>query len=145
MKAAAPSATTAVLPGAGRRVTARTVNFRTKYSEIAPYITKDGSVIRELMHPNINPSLRQSVAEATVPTGGETLLHRHLKSEEIYHILEGDGRMYLADEEFDVTDGDTVHIPSGTLHRIRNTGSIPLRIFYFCSPAYAHEDTEVMT
>lgn len=117
----------------------------TKYSEIASYITKDGSVIRELMHPNINPSLRQSVAEATVPTGGETLLHRHLMSEEIYHILEGDGRMSLADEEFDVTDGDTVYIPSGTLHRIRNTGSIPLRIFCFCSPAYAHEDTEVIT
>jgi mannose-6-phosphate isomerase-like protein (cupin superfamily) len=121
------------------------VTFRTKYSAITPYITKDGSVIRELMHPNINPSLRQSVAEATVPTGGETLLHRHLKSDEIYHILEGDGRMYQAGEEFDVIDGDTVYIPSGTLHRIRNTGSIPLRIFCFCCPAYAHDDTEVIT
>jgi mannose-6-phosphate isomerase-like protein (cupin superfamily) len=117
----------------------------TKYSEIAPYITKDGSVIRELMHPNIDPSLRQSVAEATVPIGGETLLHRHLRSDEIYHVIEGDGRMYLAGDEFDVTDGDTVYIPSGTPHKIRNTGSIPLRIFCFSCPAYAHEDTEVIT
>jgi mannose-6-phosphate isomerase-like protein (cupin superfamily) len=123
----------------------RTLIFRTKYSEITPYVTKDGSVIRELMHPNINPSLRQSVAEATVPTGGETLLHRHRQSDEIYYILEGDGRMSLAGEEFDVTEGDTLYIPSGSPHRIRNTGSIPLRILCFCYPAYAHEDTEVIT
>jgi mannose-6-phosphate isomerase-like protein (cupin superfamily) len=121
------------------------VTFRTEYSKITPYITKDGSVIRELMHPNINSSLRQSVAEATVPIGGETLLHRHLKSDEIYHILEGDGRMFLGNEEFDVTDGDTIYISSGTLHRIRNTASVPLRIFCFSCPAYAHEDTEIIT
>ena len=120
------------------------MTIKTKYNEITPYITKDGSVIRELMHPHINPSLRQSVAEATVPTSGETLLHRHLKSDEIYHILEGDGRMSLVDEEFDVTDGDTIYIPSDTPHRIRNVGSIPLRIFCFSCPAYAHEDTEVI-
>jgi len=121
------------------------VKVKTEYRNTQPYITKDGSVIRELMHPNINPSLRQSVAEATVPAGGETLLHRHLQSDEIYHILEGDGRMSIAGDEFDVTDGDTVYIPSGTPHKIRNTGSIPLRIFCFCCPAYAHEDTEVIT
>jgi mannose-6-phosphate isomerase-like protein (cupin superfamily) len=121
------------------------VNVKTEYRSIQPYVTKDGSVIRELMHPNINPSLRQSVAEATVPIGGETLLHRHLKSDEIYHILEGDGRMSLGDDEFDVTDGDTIYIPSGTPHRIRNAGSIPLRIFCFSCPAYANEDTQLVT
>jgi mannose-6-phosphate isomerase-like protein (cupin superfamily) len=121
------------------------VNVITEYKNIRPFITKDGSVMRELMHPNINASLRQSVAEATVPTGGETLLHRHLKSDEIYHVLEDDGRMFLSDDEFDVTDGDTVYIPAGAPHRIRNTGSIPLRIFCFSCPAYAHEDTEVIS
>jgi mannose-6-phosphate isomerase-like protein (cupin superfamily) len=121
------------------------VTFRRKYGEITPYVTKDGSLIRELMHPNMTPSLRQSVAEATVPIGSETILHRHLKSDEIYHVLEGDGRMSLGGEEFDVTDGDTIYIPSGTPHRIRNTGSIPLRIFCFSCPAYTDEDTEVVT
>jgi mannose-6-phosphate isomerase-like protein (cupin superfamily) len=144
MKAAAPSATTADLQDAGSGAASPTVTFRTKYSEITPYVTKDGSIIRELMHPDINPSLRQSVAEATVPIGGETLLHRHLKSDEIYYILEGDGRMFLGGEEFDAIDGDTIYIPSGTPHRIRNIGSVPLRIFSFSCPAYAHEDTEIV-
>ena len=121
------------------------MTIKSKYSDVQSYVTKDGSVIRELMHPNIDPSLRQSLAEATVPVGAETLLHRHMKSDEIYHVLEGDGRMSMDDGDFDVTGGDTVYIPSGTSHKIVNTGSIPLRIFCFCCPAYAHEDTEVIT
>jgi mannose-6-phosphate isomerase-like protein (cupin superfamily) len=120
------------------------VNVKTEYRNIQPYTTKDGSVIRELMHPNINPFLRQSVAEATIPIGSEILLHRHIKSDEIYHVIEGDGRMYLGNEEFDATDGDTIYICSGTPHRIRNTGSIPLRIFCFSYPAYTDEDTELI-
>jgi len=110
-----------------------------------PHVTKDGSVIRESTHPNMTPSLRQSVAEATVPTGGETLLHRHLTRDEICYILKGDGRMSLAGEEFGITEGDTLYVPSGSPHRIRNTGSIPLRIFCFCRPAYADEDTELIS
>jgi mannose-6-phosphate isomerase-like protein (cupin superfamily) len=121
------------------------VIIKSRYNDVQPFITRDGSVIRELMHPNINPSLCQSVAEATVPIGSETLLHRHLKSDEIYHILEGDGRMSLGGDEFDATEGDTIYIPSGTPHRIRNTGSIPLRIFCSSCPAYTDEDTEVVT
>ncbi|WP_244603401.1 hypothetical protein [Methanococcoides sp. NM1] len=67
----------------------------TEYSQVEPFTTKDGSTIRELMHPNIGGSNSQSLAEATVPVGCKTLEHRHHGSEEIYHITTGSGLMTL--------------------------------------------------
>ena len=118
---------------------------RSRYSEASPYITRDGSEIRELMHPGVHGNRNQSLAEATVPAGGETLLHRHHKTEELYHVTAGEGVMRLGDEEFAIGVGDTVCIPPGTPHNVRNTGNAPLRILCCCSPAYRHDDTELLT
>ncbi len=115
----------------------------TEYAEVIPYITKDGSIIRELMHPCVHGNSNQSLAEATVPDGGKTLLHKHLKTEEIYHITEGSGIMTLGSEEFKVKKGDTVCISPGTPHRVQNIGDRPLKILCCCAPAYSHEDTEL--
>lgn len=118
--------------------------IRTRYEAVAPYITKDGSTIRELMHPDAHGNRRQSLAEATLPPGAITALHVHRWSEEIYHFVAGKGRMVLGEEQFAVTEGDTVCIPRGTPHRLENIGNAPLRLFCCCSPAYAHEDTELL-
>lgn len=115
------------------------------YEEVKPYITKDGSQVRELMHPAVHGNKRQSLAEAVVPAGGETLLHRHGRSEEIYHIMAGEGIMTLGREQFPVKERTTVCIPAGAWHRIRNTGSGSLRIVCCCCPPYSHEDTFVAT
>lgn len=112
------------------------------YSAAPPYITKDGSIVRELMHPAVHGNRAQSLAEAIVPPGGETLLHQHLKAEELYHFTAGVGMMQFGDERFRVKAGDTVCIPLGTLHAIRNTGADALRVLCVCCPAYSHEDTE---
>jgi len=114
---------------------------KTEYEKIEPYTTKDGSIIRELMHPAVHGSSNQSLAEATVPAGGKTLLHKHRLTEEIYHITEGSGIMTLGPEEFKVRKGDSVCIAPGTPHRVRNTGKEPLKILCCCAPVYSHADT----
>jgi mannose-6-phosphate isomerase-like protein (cupin superfamily) len=118
--------------------------MRQAYKDVTPYMTKDGSEIRELMHPSVHGNARQSLAEATVPVGGKTLLHKHLVTEELYHITQGRGLMTLGDEAFEVFIGDTVCIPPGTQHCIENSGSEPLVLLCCCSPAYSHEDTELV-
>lgn len=110
-------------------------------SATIPYQTKDGSEIRELMHPESHGNANQSLAEATVPVGGKTLQHRHLIAEEIYHITEGMGLMTLGDASFEVKPGDTVCIPPGFDHCIENIGQGPLVFLCACSPAYSHQDT----
>ena len=119
--------------------------MKTRYEDVEPYVTKDGSEIRELMHPAVHGVGRNlSLAEARIPPGGETKLHRHPKSEEIYHVLEGKGLMRLGNEEFEIVPGDTILIPPGTPHNVRNTGAGVLRLLCACSPPYSHEDTELM-
>jgi mannose-6-phosphate isomerase-like protein (cupin superfamily) len=117
----------------------------TRYLDSTPYVTRDGSVIRELMHPSCNGSRNQSLAEATVATGQKTRLHKHRSSEELYFITSGQGHMTLGDEQFDVRVGDTVCIAPGTPHCIENTGTDDLVILCSCAPAYRHDDTELLS
>lgn len=117
---------------------------RSALRETCAYTTKDGSTIRELMHPAVHGNANQSLAEATVPPGGKTLPHRHRTSEELYHFTEGEGMMILGQERFAVHAGDTVCIPPGEPHGLENTGEGPLRLLCCCSPPYAHEDTELL-
>ncbi|MBU1003058.1 MAG: cupin domain-containing protein [Proteobacteria bacterium] len=117
--------------------------MKTRYVDVSPYITKDGSIIRELMHPDRHDACRQSLAEAIVPPSSTTLAHVHHKTEELYHVLDGQGCMTLGGETFEVSPGDTVLIPPGTVHCIQNTGQRDLRVLCCCSPAYSHGDTEL--
>lgn len=117
---------------------------KTEYKNIASFITKDGSIIRELMHPSQHGVKNQSLAEAIVPSGVTTQLHRHPVSEELYYILEGQGLMTLGDQRFHVGVGDTVCIRPGTAHQISANGDTDLRFLCCCSPAYSHDDTELL-
>jgi mannose-6-phosphate isomerase-like protein (cupin superfamily) len=116
----------------------------THYIEAEAFITKDGSMIRELMHPDHHAARAQSFAEAIVEAGVTTELHLHRRSEEIYHITQGAGRMRLGAKWFDVVVGDTIVIEPGTPHCITNIGKDELKILCACSPAYSHDDTDLL-
>lgn len=117
--------------------------MKTRYDAITPYVTKDGSVIRELIHPDRDRNVGQSLAEAIIPVAGRTLLHKHLASEEIYYIVQGSGLMRLGTEQFEVQTGDSIVIAPATVHNVENLGDVPLRILCCCAPAYDHNDTVI--
>jgi mannose-6-phosphate isomerase-like protein (cupin superfamily) len=106
------------------------------------FVTLDGSLVRELMHPGKDG--RQSLAEAIVSPGSRTAAHRHHRSEEIYHFLAGNGIMELGDRRFRVTAGDTVRIAPGTRHALINDSDSELRLLCCCAPPYSHDDTELL-
>src|SRR3954454_22107383 len=97
------------------------------------------------MHTDIHGNRSQSLDEAIVSPGQETILHKHRRTEEVYHITAGRGLMTLGEECFEVGPGDTVLIAPGTVHCIRNVGAEQLHILCSCSPAYTHEDTILLT
>jgi mannose-6-phosphate isomerase-like protein (cupin superfamily) len=119
--------------------------LKTEYHKIKSYITKDGSIIRELFHPDTHGNKNQSLAEAVIPAGSVTLLHRHGHSEEIYYITEGTGLMTVDNKQFNVVVGDAICILPGKSHCIKNITDIPLKLLCCCSPPYSHEDTEIIT
>jgi mannose-6-phosphate isomerase-like protein (cupin superfamily) len=105
------------------------------------FVTADGSTIRELAGPPTGNAVAQSLAEATVAPGGSTVVHHHVRSEEIYLFTAGAGRMRLGDAEAAVRAGDAVVIPPGTLHGLTNSGAEPLVLLCCCSPPYRDDDT----
>ncbi len=115
-----------------------------RYGEALPFVTKDGSTIRELLHPERHGVERQSLAEARVPVGARTILHRHHRSEELYHICAGEAVMTLGEAQFEVRAGDSVCIAPGTAHGLRNTGTEELVLLCCCTPAYDDDDTELL-
>ena len=106
-----------------------------------PFITLDGSEIRELAGVPAGNSANQSLAQATVPPGASTEAHYHRTSEEIYLFTSGAGRMILDGEEAAVRAGDCVVIAPGAEHRLVNDGDRPLVLLCCCSPPYSHDDT----
>ena len=89
---------------------------------VPSFTTKDSSEIRELLSYRNSSIRNQSLAEARVPVGGQTIPHYHIKAEEIYFITE-------------------VSIPPGQIHQISNDGSVVLRLLCCCSPPYEDDDT----
>jgi mannose-6-phosphate isomerase-like protein (cupin superfamily) len=101
-----------------------------------PFVTKDGSTIRELHH-----SEAQSLAEATLEPGQATERHYHRASEEIYVVTKGSGDLEVDGETRRVRPGDAILIPPGAWHTLENNGTSELTILCCCAPPYSHDDT----
>ena len=115
-----------------------------RLEEREPFTTADGSTIRELAGVPSGNAINQSLAQATVPPGGETIEHFHRQSEEIYHFTAGAGRMRLGAQEAEVRAGDTVVIAPGVPHKLWNGGDDDLVLLCCCAPPYSHEDTVLL-
>ena len=112
-----------------------------RLDDVESFTTLDGSEIRELAGRASGNAVNQSLAEATVPPGGETIEHYHRESEEIYLFTHGAGRMRLGADEREVTAGDAVVIAPGLRHKLWCTGPEPLRLLCCCAPGYSDADT----
>lgn len=110
-------------------------------NDAPPFVTKDGSEIRELLAYRNSAIRNQSLAEARLPVGASTQEHYHAKTEEIYFITHGQGRMRIESESAEVRAGDAIAIPPGKKHKLWNTGQETLRLLCCCAPCYEHSDT----
>lgn len=108
---------------------------------VPAFITKDTSTIREILAPRNSCIVRQSLAEATLAPGASTEAHYHPNTEEIYYLLSGTGIMAIEEEIREVVPGDSIAIPPGARHQIRNSGEVALVFLCCCVPAYLDADT----
>lgn len=73
-----------------------------------------------------------------IAPGGAPPLHQHDDTEQIFYVLEGQGRLQIGSEKesFPVNPGDVVRIPVATPHTIHCTGTDALRYLAIdCFPA----------
>ena len=116
----------------------------TRIEERKAFVTADGSEIRELAGIPSGNARNQSLAQATVPPGGDTIEHYHRTTEEIYLFTRGNGRMRLGEDEFTVRAGDCVVIDPGVKHKLWAANEEELVLLCCCAPPYSHEDTVLL-
>lgn len=102
--------------------------------------TVDGSAIRSLFNTHNSPVEALSVAEASLRPNSEALRHHHVRTTEIYFVLEGSGVVEVAGESKSVKVGDAVLILPGQSHRMVS-GKDGIRFLCSSSPPFSREDT----
>lgn len=113
--------------------------FVKKTSDCETFVANDGCNIRELLHPmNDAVDLPFSLALATVDIGKQSYQHK-LEQTEVYHILQGHGRMFVESEVCEVVAGDVIVIPEQSLQWIKNIGNEPLVFTALVSPPWTEE------
>ena len=112
-------------------------------NRVKHFITKDGSEIKEMLAPRNSSLKTQSLAEAKVLTGKVTRQHRHIKTEEIYHILQDKAKIGIDDEIREVSEEAGIAVLPRQKHRIVNTGTEELLFLYCYSPSYSDNDTVI--
>ncbi len=65
--------------------------------------------------------------------------HSHKVQEQVYHVLEGEGLMRVADEDHLVRKHDFIFLPPGVEHAIENTGLVDLVFIVVTSPVRDEE------
>ena len=107
------------------------------------FIAGDGSILRELLHPDKAMILtRCSLAHAKVEAGQRTKPHK-LKSSEVYYVTAGQGLMHIDQESFEVGPECAIYIPPNAVQYIENTGYSDLKFLCIVDPAWREEDEEV--
>src|SRR3979409_17299 len=102
------------------------------YAQTEPFVTLDGSQIREWAGKVAMPACNQSLAAATIPVGGAPTEHYRRVSEELYLVSAGRGRLLIDGEERIIGEGDCALISPGARHKLFNAGSEPMRVLCAC-------------
>ena len=69
-----------------------------------------------------------SMLMAIIEPGGVIVPHTHLV-EEAFTVLEGDARVLVGDQVFEVRGGGATFVaPGNTVHALRNVGTTPVRL-----------------
>src|SRR4051812_50000699 len=107
----------------------------TSYDAIEPFVTKDGSEIREWAGPVSAPAVNQSLAEATIPVGGATTEHYHRLTEELYLVTAGGGLLGTDDGGGGGGGGGWGGVAPCSRPKPPKNGDEPLRTVCACAPA----------
>ena len=111
----------------------------TRYEDIPVTVSKDTTLVRELMHPRIHGATRLSVAEIILRPGTKSLRHYHEEIEEVLFVTHGEGLVNVGHEKVKLAVGDTYCIRAGVEFNFENPGQVDFKFVSSCSPPWCPE------
>ena len=104
----------------------------------------EGAKIKQYFHPhNTLNGISYSIAQFSLEIGKKTKLHK-IKSSEIYYILEGEGKLKIDDQMFNLKINDSAYVPPNSKQFIKNNGNENLRFLCIVEPAWKPDDDELL-
>ena len=70
----------------------------------------------------------------TLQSGEEIGSEIHEDRDQFFRFEEGQGKVHIDDNIYDVVDGSGVVVPAGARHNVRNTGDEPLKLYTLYGP-----------
>ena len=78
-----------------------------------------------------------SLATTVIKAGKEAHLHKHPKLEEVYYVLDGQGKMKVGEDTYKIKPGDTFAIePKDAPHKAMNPYKKDLKVLVVCNPKF---------
>ncbi len=109
--------------------------------EKEPITALDGALVYELMTPEERRKYDVALAVGILPRARKAIPHYHKKSEELYYIISGQGKVRIGEKEYPVKKGSLARIPVGVVHALENTSQDKdLEVLCVSSPAYTDGD-----
>ena len=104
----------------------------------------EGAKIKQYFEPhNTSNGINYSIAQFSLESGKKTKLHK-IKSSEIYYILEGNGKLKINSEKFELKKNDSAYVPPNSEQFLENIGSEILRFLCIVEPAWKPEDDKIL-
>ena len=66
--------------------------------------------------------------------------HLHKKTEEVYIVSKGKGKLVLGDKELDIGEKDVIPIPKNVVHYLKKIPDQPLELWVVTYPKYDPDD-----
>jgi len=118
--------------------------FKKSLKQAEEFIAGDATHLREILHPKNDPiKTEYSIAHAYIKPGEASLPHQ-LTGSEVYHIIAGEGIIYVDEENLTICQGDSVYVPPGSLQFLKNTGKENLTFICIVEPAWTPESEIVI-
>jgi oxalate decarboxylase/phosphoglucose isomerase-like protein (cupin superfamily) len=94
----------------------------------------DWGTMKWFVSPGTVPGATNSQGEVIINPGAGHAVHQHDGADEQIYVISGAGRQTVGDQEFDIAEGDLVHIPRATPHSTFNSTWRTLRLLVTYTP-----------
>ena len=91
-------------------------------------------LMRELFYHSDNISI------AHVQVSGRAKRHKHQKTEEIYYVEKGEGKLVVDDEVLTLKEGDLFPVPKDSWHYLEKMEDKQFEVLVICHPRFNPED-----
>jgi len=86
---------------------------------------------------NLNESNKNMLGYSVFKPGIDTKQKIHVDAEELAYVVSGSGKITVGNELISFSSGDSLFIPPGVPHGVRNDGDGDIiMVFFFSSPEY---------